>query len=82
MAITKERIKELIREHDENPNPNLGGLNFYAIYTSIVLANEGIDLHEWDNTYTDEMRHEAYKHIEPLISEAIDEIGGLEGKTK
>ena len=40
--ITKDRIRGLIREHDECPNEKLGGLNLYATLTKMYMEHAGI----------------------------------------
>lgn len=71
MTIKLERVVELIEQHDKNPDPKLGGLNFYVTLMKIVLENEGTDLKTWDDCYTDEMREDAFKRVNPIIRETI-----------
>jgi len=42
MAITKERIRELIRQYDEHSDLHLGDLNFYATVTKIYMEHGGV----------------------------------------
>jgi hypothetical protein len=71
--ITKDRIKELIKEHDEHPNIKLGGLNFYSTYMRIVLENKNIPSYqEWD-CYTQEYRDIAFREADKLIKKALGE---------
>ena len=68
--ITKDRIKQLIKEHDENPNPRLGGLNYYLTYMRILFENEGIkNFQEWDYGYTQEKRCKIFRETRELINE-------------
>ena len=41
MAITKERIRELIKQHDEHPDPKLGGLNYYSTLSKMWMEHAG-----------------------------------------
>lgn len=69
MPIKLERVVELIEQHDKNPK-NLRN-NYYVTHMKIILENEGVGLEEWDNLYTEGMREEAFKKVEPIIEQAI-----------
>lgn len=70
--ITQERIRELITEHDERPNPQLGGLNSYATIMKIVLENEGIDLATWDHDRSKAERDAAFERAYALIGQVLE----------
>ena len=62
-----------MHENDNNPNPKLGGLNYYTTYMRMTLENEGIDLNTWDWMYSDKERKRAWDDIENLIKETLEE---------
>jgi len=87
MAITKERIRELIKQHNEHPDPQLGGLNSYSTLTKIYMEHGGVKwLSElscanampgelvWD-LLTDVERKRISSEADALISEVLSEDG-------
>lgn len=66
--ITRDRIRQLIEDHDRSPVKGLGGLNYYLTYMKILLESNGIKgFHEFDYDYTERERHEMFKETDKLL---------------
>ena len=83
MPITTERVLELIKQHDENPNPKLGGWNYMTTKYKMALENDGVDWETWDGyKYTDKDRSESLDRIDLIIEKALGVKKGSKTKTE